>query len=72
MEDENLLGQDAWIVSGGERITLTKNVRRVDRPWTRFLASYMGFSSASCKFHTDFGGRIVANATFGSQCLPTP
>ena len=52
-------GQDAWIVSDGEKIMLSRSVRRVDRPWTRLIAYYIGFSSASWECQTNFGGRIV-------------
>ena len=62
--------QDAWIVSDGDRIVLTKSVRRVDRPWARFLAYYMGFSTASLEFQTNFGGRIVpTKRAVGAQAL---
>ena len=74
LEDDYLLGkadgQDAWVVSDGEKIMLTGSVRRVDRPWTRFLAYYMGFSSASWEFQTNFGGRIVpTKRAIGAQTL---
>ena len=34
-----------------------------------FLAYYMGFSSASWEFQTNFGGRIVPTRAVGAQAL---
>lgn len=39
--------QDIWIISDGERIIFTRNVGRMYRPWTIFLAYYMRYSSIS-------------------------
>ena len=51
--------QDAWVVGDGEQVMLTRSVRRVDRPWSKFLAYYQNFNTYSWEYQMNFGGRIV-------------
>ena len=51
--------QDAWVVGDGEQVMLTRSVRRVDRPWPKFLAYYQNFNTYSWEYQVNFGGRIV-------------
>ena len=51
--------QDAWIIGDGVDVMLSRSIRRVDQPWNRFLAYYMGFQTHSYVYQTNFGGRIV-------------
>jgi hypothetical protein len=51
--------QDAWIIGDGVDVMLSRSIRRVDRPWTNFLAYYSGLQTHSFVYQTNFGGRIV-------------
>ena len=51
--------KDAWVVGDGEQVMLTRSVRRVDRPWSKFLAYYQNFNTYSWEYQVNFGGRIV-------------
>ena len=51
--------QDAWIIGDGVDVMLTRSIRRVDQPWTKFLAYYTGLQTHSFVYQTNFGGRIV-------------
>eukprot|EP00435_Cladocopium_sp_Y103_P032112 s1247_g8.t1 len=51
--------QDAWIIGDGVDVMLTRSIRRVDQPWTRFLAYFTGLQTHSFIYQTNFGGRIV-------------
>ena len=51
--------QDAWIIGDGVDVMLTRSVRRVDQPWTKFLPFYTELQTHSFLYQTNFGGRIV-------------
>ena len=51
--------QDAWIIGDGVDVMLSRSIRRVDQPWTRFLAYFSGLQTHSFVYQTNFGGRIV-------------
>ena len=51
--------QDAWIIGDGVDVMLSRSIRRVDQPWSRFLAYYSGLQTHSFVYQTNFGGRIV-------------
>ena len=51
--------QDAWIIGDGVDVMLSRSIRRVDQPWTKFLAYFSGLQSHSFIYQTNFGGRIV-------------
>ena len=52
-------GQDAWLVGDGSQVMLTRSVRRVDRPWSKFLAYYQDFQTYTWEYQVSFGGRVV-------------
>ena len=52
-------GQDSFIVYDGERILLTKSVRRIGQDWGLSLAFYKEFKSPTFEYQTGFGSRIV-------------
>ena len=51
--------QDAWIIGDGVDVMLTRSIRRIDQPWTNFLAYFSGLQTHSFVYQTNFGGRIV-------------
>ena len=51
--------QDAWIIGDGVDVMLSRSIRRVDQPWSRFLAYFSGHQTHSFVYQTNFGGRIV-------------
>ena len=51
--------QDAWVVGDGEQVILTRSLRRIDRPWSKFLAYYQNFNTFSWEYQVNFGGRVV-------------
>ena len=52
-------GQDAWAVGEGQNVLLTRSVRRIDRPWSKFMTYFRDFTAHSWEFQVNFGGRIV-------------
>ena len=52
-------GQDAWVVGEGQNVLLTRSVRRIDRPWSKFMTYFRDFTAHSWEFQVNFGGRIV-------------
>ena len=51
--------QDAWIIGDGVDVMLRRSIRRIDQPWTKFLAYVSGLQTHSFVYQTNFGGRIV-------------
>ena len=51
--------QDAWVIGDGVDVMLSRSIRRVDHPWSRFLAYYSGLQTHSFVYQTNFGGRIA-------------
>ena len=51
--------QDAFIVWNGQRIFLTRLLRRVGQSWGLSLPFYKFFSAPSYDYQTGFGARIV-------------
>ena len=43
-------GQDAWVVGEGPNVLLTRSVRRIDRPWSRFTTYFRDFTARSWEF----------------------
>ena len=52
-------GQDAHIVYDGEKILLSKSVRRIGQAWGLSLGFYKEFSCHSYNHQSGFGGRII-------------
>ena len=52
-------GQGAHIVYDGEKILLSKSVRRIGQDWGLSLGFYKEFSCHSFNYQSGFGGRIV-------------
>lgn len=52
-------GQDSFVVYDGERILLTKSVRRIGQDWGLSLAFYKEFKCPTFDYQTGFGSRII-------------
>ena len=68
--------QDAWVIGDGNRVFLSKSLRRVADASTRYLACYQAFTAYSWEFQQNFGGRIVPSkrvaAMVGGPLLGLP
>ena len=51
--------QDAWAIGDGNRVFLSRSLRRVADASTRYLACYQAFTAYSWEFQQNFGGRIA-------------
>ena len=51
--------QDAYIVGDGTQVMLTRLVRRLNRPWSKYLAYYSNIGTQSWEYQVNFGGRVV-------------
>ena len=51
--------QDANIVGDGTQAMLTRSVRRLNRPWSKYLAYCSNFVTQSWGYQVNFGGRVV-------------
>ena len=51
--------QDAWVIGDGNRVFLSKSIRRVADASTKYVACYQGFTAYSWEYQQNFGGRIV-------------
>ena len=51
--------QDAWVIGDGNRVFLSRSLRRVADASTRYVACYQAFTAYSWEFQQNFGGRIV-------------
>ena len=51
--------QDAYIVGDGTQVMLTRPVRRLNRPWSKYLGYYSNFVTQSWEYQVNFGGRVV-------------
>ena len=51
--------QDAWVIGDGNRVFLSRSLRRVADASARYLACYQAFTAYSWEFQQNFGGRIV-------------
>lgn len=51
--------QDAYIVGDGTQVMLTRSLRRLNRPWSKYLAYYTNFVTQSWEYQVNFGGRVV-------------
>ena len=52
-------GQDSFVVYDGDKILLTKSVRRIGQSWGLSLAFYKEFKCPTFEYQTGFGSRIV-------------
>ena len=52
-------GQDSFVVYDGDKILLTKSVRRIGQSWGLSLAFYKEFKCPTFEYQTGFGSRFV-------------
>ena len=53
-------GQDSFVVYDGDKILLTKSVRRIGQSWGLSLDFYKEFKCPTFEYQTGFGSRIVS------------
>ena len=51
--------QDAWVIGDGNRVFLSRSLRRVSNANKQYLSCYQNFTAYSWEFQQNFGGRIV-------------
>ena len=70
--------QDAWVIGDGNRVFLSKSIRRVADASTKYIACYQGFTAYSWEYQQNFGGRIVPSKRVATMVggpllgLPSP
>ena len=57
--------QNAWVIDDGNRVFLSRSLRRVADACARYLACYQGFTGYSWDFQ--LGGRIVPSNRVASM-----
>ena len=69
--------QDAWVIGDGNRVFLSRSLRRISNSNKKYLACYQNLTAYSWDFQQNFGGRIVpskrlAAMVTGPMGVPMP